>query len=766
MTDHAPGLEASRNDGGCFNCGSQHHFAYACPEPVRKDPHGAGLFRQRQAERNKQGGAASGADSLKTKSGLVVTRYGPPPSSLPPPPPPPSQFPPPSTSWGPGASYPPPPSVVPPPPSYGQQPPMPYPPPTQSLPPYPPYPSANSGYGLPPAPLPPLPPPPPPPAAATAPGLPYNPYGSTSYPPPPPPPSAYHSAPPYPSGASHAPGTYTAPYPPPPQGYSGAPPPSYQVPPAPVPPPPGYAPGFGASLPPIPPPPSSFRAPGYDSSPPQSSLYPPPQTSDWSRDSNGHGHGHGQNRQRDRRDRRNDRERGPKNRQHRRDHENHNQQQQQQQQPRGRGQRRDRASQRPPSVSRQQSPRPSVANSIAETEEPKMEVPLPAKDVEEVVGDEVDSPEQEFDWDLAKAFVELETKPADPVGKPLAAEWNDDPTIPPAYNAKCIKTVFYDSNNPDAFLASVRDTKYWTEIQRDPVFRFRRGMVTVQFPGSHHEYFTYHCCQSTKATWSKGRDIVPVPSDLALCDLAKPRHNHHGSLPRREDEGAIKSVNTKRNRHEHEDHKRDVKRPRNQDKRDRSPAARLPPRPSPREGDGEVDSWTPRRRESRVESPRRPYSRDEYSQSPGSYRLHSSERLGPQSSTQRHDSGYHSAHSVEKLRQYRNGRGGSHLSPRLDGDTDNGRRPSDQLRSPNSIKPRSHSRSHSRSRSRSPTPRSRTTRSRTSPAAESEDDSGMSDLEYELLGWERPKKTKKSVAQKPVIKKQRVKVNDAFSRRW
>lgn len=38
MADRAPGLDPPKTGGGCFNCGSQDHFAYACPEPVRKEP--------------------------------------------------------------------------------------------------------------------------------------------------------------------------------------------------------------------------------------------------------------------------------------------------------------------------------------------------------------------------------------------------------------------------------------------------------------------------------------------------------------------------------------------------------------------------------------------------------------------------------------------------------------------------------------------------------------------------------------------------------
>ena len=80
--------------------------------------------------------------------------------------------------------------------------------------------------------------------------------------------------------------------------------------------------------------------------------------------------------------------------------------------------------------------------------------------IEEVKADGKDSEVDDgFSWDLEKAFIELDTKPGDPVGKPLAADWSDEPTIPPAYNAKCVKSAFCDPEKPECTTFSSREIK-------------------------------------------------------------------------------------------------------------------------------------------------------------------------------------------------------------------------------------------------------------------------------------------------------------------
>lgn len=549
----------------------------------------------------------------------------------------------------------------------------------------------------------------------------------------------------------------------------------YQGPPPPAPPPPTYGSHHGAPMPPMPPmpqmpqmpqmppgppgppgpppPPVSypppFHPPGFDAPAPYANSFPPPPPNQgWQHDLNGHNN----QRHKDRRDRRNDRDRGPKNRNNRRDNENQ----------RGRGQRHEAPGPRSLSTSRQPTPRPGVTVKDEKTEVSKTASPAPAKDDKDDKGDKEHQLDQDFLWDMEKAFVELKPKDADEVGIPLAAEWNDNPTIPPAYNAKCIKSAFYDPNNPDAFLASVRDTKYWSDLKRDPVFRYRRGMVAVQFSGSQHEYFTYRCSRKLGPEWFKEREFVPTPSDASLNDAMKPRNTYQAHMTQRLADSPLLS-NGKRSYQDSDDYRRDPKRARASTGRDRSPPPRHLLRPSSRGVDVDGDSWAPG--ETRVDSPRRPYSRDEFSHSPGGYRLQHGDRLAPYNSAQNHDSGYHSAHSAEKYRSQREDKNlGHRLSPPpsvrvrerdssrdRDRDWDRGYgrdrdRERERGRSPSYTKPRS----RTRSRTRSPTP----------AAADSDEDSGMSDLEYELLGLERPKK--KAAPTKPLMKKPRVRVNDAF----
>lgn len=470
-----------------------------------------------------------------------------------------------------------------------------------------------------------------------------------------------------------------------------------------------------------PPPPGTYPPPippsRYEPPAPYPSSLPPPPNQSWQQDSNGYGN----NRHRDRRDRRNDRDKGGKNKHNRRDND------------RGRGQRQDQGK-RPIVETRQLTPKPdlpakaeSVSSKLSTPKvdlgTPKVEQPTENKENEKA--DKEEEIDEEFAWDLEKAFIETEHKPGDPVGKPLAAEWNDDPTIPPAYNAKCIKTAFYDPDNPDAFLASVRDTKYWPDLQRDPVFRYRRGMVVVQFPGSHHEYFTYHC--SRKASF-KDRDIIPTPSDASLNDaLIKTRIVNRPPSPLKR---------SFRDDEYNNNHNRDAKRAR------RSPNGReRSPPPRRRDYEGDPPSWGPHPSEVRgVDSP--------HSHRPASA-AGERDRLAPHSMSRRNDSGYHSAYREEKIGGQQQQR---HLLPspsiHQEREYSRGRSPS-----------YSRNGGRSRSRTRSPPLRSRSRSRSRSPVADSDSESGMSDLDYALLGMT---SRKKKSPVKAMAKKPRVKVNDAF----
>lgn len=93
--------------------------------------------------------------------------------------------------------------------------------------------------------------------------------------------------------------------------------------------------------------------------------------------------------------------------------------------------------------------------------------------------------------DMKHVFPKVEIKPADPVGIPLPFKYNDNPTIPPAYNATCIKSQFFDENDPEAFARSIRDSPDWPKIRKDPVFKRYSDMIMRRFENSEHEYATY-----------------------------------------------------------------------------------------------------------------------------------------------------------------------------------------------------------------------------------------------------------------------------------
>lgn len=99
--------------------------------------------------------------------------------------------------------------------------------------------------------------------------------------------------------------------------------------------------------------------------------------------------------------------------------------------------------------------------------------------------------EEDFQWDIEHAFTEPSSKAADPVGKPLPAGHDDMPTIPPAYNAKSIKSDFFDPDKPEEFASPIRETKYWVRVKVDSVFATTSGMVRRRFPGYRHDYSTF-----------------------------------------------------------------------------------------------------------------------------------------------------------------------------------------------------------------------------------------------------------------------------------
>ncbi|KAL2267294.1 hypothetical protein VTJ83DRAFT_4571 [Remersonia thermophila] len=637
VADTAPGRTSKEDEPTCYNCGTKGHLFIACPEPTRPVP--AGL--QKWKENKEQGhGNASKA---------VVTRYYPPPPpgaapgvtyGQPPPPFPPGVPPPPSTQGYPPPGYPqaaypgsyqPPP----PPPQYGQ-----YPAPPPPLGPY-----GNTQ----------APPPP---------------YGQPQYPPPYPSPPAY-----YPPGGGHpagpSPVPVTAPGAYPPQQYGPPPPPPpgvgpYAAPyPAPTPPPP-----LAAQYPPAQPPP-------YGPPPPPSGAYPPPppgwhpsQGAPFPSDASPAGP-----RGRDRKN-----HHGSKRHQNR-DKPRNNQDK------RGRGE----------SQNQRQDHRHGKDERL-EPEERRREVQdtpqqrSDEKETEKNDGDEEDAGkwDPELLEELKIAFPEIKTKAADPVGIPLPLEYTEDPTIPPAYNATCVKSPYFNADNKEEFGRSIRqDPSSWVLLFSDPVFKQYRGMIKRQFPESDFEYPTYEppgpppspssvqlpsrfyvdpvALKEAREAFNQAiqkahgsNEPTPNGYQASSQDHQRPDRDEEGRPPKRPVmDGAETERDMKRARR---DHPQDG-RPRDDARRTETPnhphhsqrrQSPTPPRYGP---DADFRGAQPGESHRRGSSPDRRYSNPQHSNSRYSdygdakhYYTPSQPERRTTFADKRQDSGYHSAQSVDRDR--------------------------------------------------------------------------------------------------------------------
>lgn len=283
-------------------------------------------------------------------------------------------------------------------------------------------------------------------------------------------------------------------------------------------------------------------------------------------------------------------------------------------------------------------------------------------------------------------------------------------------------------------------------------------MVVVHFPPASHEYFTYDFSRKVEGLLTD-RVVVPRgPSDSILDDTIKPRVLHPTGSPASDQQPALDMNNGKRSHDNTDEKSREIKRFKSQP--ERIPHS-LPPRPMPRPRSRSparstninvsLDPWSPQPDEtSRLDS------RGRYSRSPGGYRLqkedsNSKGHLTPRDPTQRYDSGYQSGYAGERSNSRR-------LSPppsrRGRDDRDHSRDRSRDGQTPRKWSP-SHAKARVRTRSPTPTP--------VAVASDSES-ADMSDLEYELLGMERPekKKKKKALPSKSAVKRRQVKLNDAF----
>ncbi|KAI1393997.1 uncharacterized protein F4822DRAFT_33359 [Hypoxylon trugodes] len=525
MAQVAPGLGPDRNEPPCYNCGVRGHMFTACPEEPRKVPAGLEASWARQ-----QSSISPHNDSYtpnKRSKGPVITRYPPPPlpsSSHHTPPLPRFENPLPQPyQSGPIQSYPPRPSYS---PGFGNHPPS-GPPYDRYGPPGPPGPPGASP--VPPGPHRPLEPP----AYRGAYGPPYGAPGSvpgpyeSHYNPPPGRPSSYFSTdyPPVPPSRAD-------PYPPNPYSHGPPGPPPYGVQQFPPGPPPPYLPPTSFTQPPTPygyrgPPPgypqNDYSPPQRDPPPPFYPGYPPPPDPSY-------GQSHGDDRDRYQRGRGHQRrydDRRPTEAWHpqdawhnspppndltyrddHRDNRHGRSSYRDDRQPRkwghgrpGEERRRDRHNQHHPYKSQDKSDkhhRRKQQSASTPNQGPRARSPLDRKaqltvktDEDREPGEIVSEPtsasdrgnldiasnatlknnDEEFDWDEQTIFLELplESK-VDPIAAPLPTNYSEEVMIPPAFDAKSLKSRFISPRNIDDFAQGIRETRDWQIMQHHPAF--------------------------------------------------------------------------------------------------------------------------------------------------------------------------------------------------------------------------------------------------------------------------------------------------------
>ena len=379
-------------------------------------------------------------------------------------------------------------------------------------------------------------------------------------------------------------------------------------------------------------------------------------------------------------------------------------------------------------------------------------MPTPVPETKADEGDGEWDPES--DQDLKQVFAEKKTKPADPVGIPLPAEYSDVPTIPPAYNATCVKSEFFNEDNQQDFVLSVRATEQWSEARWDPVFKPYPGMVMRHFPGYDLDYPSY----DPPSPLSPSAEIRMPPryqiDRTALMGTPEGRHSEEAgdsarsgyARHRSPEAGSYRDSPSARHVKRSRDHSlEDVERgsrgpslkrsknsgsrretPRNGRSRPLSPVRRATPSPS---FNLQTDRWSPQAGEISVKVSSDPRYLDVLNDGKSSS---SREERPPYNTNTRNDSGYHSGQSLDKSRV-------SHH------DDDHNRsldRSAQRQRSP--------SRSHSRASS----PDQRSDRSRS--------ESPLTALEAELLGLTDEPIERKVPRMKPKKPITRVKVAAAF----
>jgi hypothetical protein len=100
---------------------------------------------------------------------------------------------------------------------------------------------------------------------------------------------------------------------------------------------------------------------------------------------------------------------------------------------------------------------------------PNIHPQLAAQPPQSLVVDEVNE-EAEFQWNLEKIFAEVVQNDADPIDRPLPTVYNEEPILPPAYNANAIIGKYVRPNNLDIFARDIRLSLHWPSLKTDPVF--------------------------------------------------------------------------------------------------------------------------------------------------------------------------------------------------------------------------------------------------------------------------------------------------------
>lgn len=77
---------------------------------------------------------------------------------------------------------------------------------------------------------------------------------------------------------------------------------------------------------------------------------------------------------------------------------------------------------------------------------------------------------EDFDWELEKIFAEEIHKDADPIGRPLPNVYDEEPILPPSYNASAITCKYVRPNNLEIFARDIRLSLHWPSLRADPVF--------------------------------------------------------------------------------------------------------------------------------------------------------------------------------------------------------------------------------------------------------------------------------------------------------